>query len=115
MVKKLKSLLSVFGASGYRYCFTLFSFDKINGVEDAFPDEGAVYLFARKAFDMLRLRYSYRPIYCGAARNLSALSAGKLHKHAPEIMGANCVGILYESDSHERNRVVEDIVRKNFT
>lgn len=115
MIKKLKSLLSVFGASGYRYNFTLFLFDKINGVEDAFPDEGAVFLFARRAFDFLRLRFVFEPIYCGATKNLSALSVGKLSKHSPAIMNANCVGIVYEADSHKRSKVVSDIVRRNFT
>lgn len=115
MIKKLKYLLSVFGASGYRYSFTLFFFDRINGVEDAFPDEGAVYLFARRVFDFLRMRFTYEPIYCGATKDLSALSVGKLSKHSPAIMNANCVGIVYEADSRARNKAVADIVRRNFT
>ncbi len=115
MLKKLKSLLSVFGASGYRYSFTLFSFDKVNGVEDAFPDEGAVFLFARRAFDLLRMRFTYEPIYCGATKNLSALSVGKLSKHVPALVEANCIGVIYEGDSRERSRVVADIVGRNFT
>lgn len=114
MMKKLKSLLSVFGASGYRYNFTLFSFDNINGVEDAFPDEGAIFLFLRRSFDFLRLRFTYEPIYCGATKNLSALSAGKLSKHTPAIVNANCIGVIYDSDSRERNRMVADIVRRNL-
>lgn len=115
MLKKLKSLLSVFGASGYRYSFTLFSFDKVNGVEDAFPDEGAVFLFARRAFDLLRMRFTYELIYCGATKDLSALSVGKLSKHVPALVGADCIGVIYKSDSRERSRVVADIVRRNFT
>lgn len=115
MLKKLKSLLSVFGASGYRYSFALFSFDKVNGVEDAFPDEGAVFLFARRAFDLLRMRFTYELIYCGATKDLSALSVSKLSNHEPALVGANCIGVIYESDSRERNRVVADIVRRNFT
>lgn len=114
MLKKLKSLLSVFGASGYRYSFVLFLFDKVNGVEDAFPDEGAVFLFARRAFDFLRMRFVYEPIYCGATKNLSQLSVGKLSNHVPALVGANCIGVIYEADAHERSRVVADIGHRNF-
>ena len=113
MLKKLKSLLSVFGASGFRYSFSLFLFDKVNGVEDAFPDEGAVFLFARRTFDFLRMRFTYEPIYCGATKNLSALSVGKLAKHVPALVGANCIGVIYEGDARESGRVVGDIVRRN--
>lgn len=115
MLKKLKSLLSVFGASGFRYSFSLFLFDKVNGVEDAFPDEGAVFLFARRTFDFLRMRFAYEPIYCGGTKDLSALSVGKLSKHVPTLVAANCIGVIYEADVRKRNRVVGDIVRrKNF-
>lgn len=113
MLKKLKSFLSVFGASGFRYSFSLFLFDKVNGVEDAFPDEGAVFLFARRAFDFLRMRFTYEPIYCGATKDLSALSVGKLAGHVPALVTANCIGIIYEADARERSRVVGDIVRRN--
>ena len=113
MLKKIKSLLSVFGASGFRYSFSLFLFDKVNGVEDAFPDEGAVFLFARRTFDFLRMRFVYEPIYCGATKDLSALSVGKLSKHVPTLVAANCIGVIYEADVRERNRVVGDIVRRN--
>ena len=113
MIKKLKSLLSVFGASGFRYSFSLFSFDNVNGVEDAFPDEGAVFLFARRAFDFLRMRFAYEPIYCGATKNLSALSVGKLAGRVPALVRANCIGVIYETDARERSRVVGDIMRRN--
>lgn len=114
MIKKLKSLLSLFGASGYRYNFTLFSFDNIHGVQDAFPDEPAVFVFARRAYDMLRMRFTYRLIHCGATRNLSALSAGELSARFPSLVEADCVGVLYEGDAQQRRRVVDDIMRRNF-
>lgn len=114
MVRKLKSLLSLFGGSGYRYKFTLFAFDKIHGVEDAFPDEGAVFLFARRFFNALRLRFDYKLLYCGETRDLSALSMGKLSGKFPLLLDANCVGVLYEGDAAVRARVARDINSRNF-
>lgn len=115
MVKKLKSLLSVFGASGYRYKFLLFKFNNILGVEDAFPDEGAVFIFLRRVYNVLRLRYNYELVHCGETRDLSSLSAGRLSRTFPALLCANCIAVLYESDAAVRNRVVKDIRNRNFT
>ncbi len=115
MVKKLKPLLSVFGASGHRYKFYLFKFDNIFGVEDAFPDEGAVFIFLRRVYNALRFGFSYEPLHCGEAHDLSSLSAGKLSKMFPALVRANCIAVLYEGDAALRNRVVKDIKKRNFT
>jgi hypothetical protein len=114
MVKKLKSLLSVFGASGKRYKFSLFSFDKISGIEDAFPDEGAVFLFARRAYDVLRFRFVYKLLHCGETRDLSVLSAGRLSHAIPSLLAADCVAVLFEKDASVRSGVVKDILKRNF-
>jgi hypothetical protein len=114
MVERLKSLLSLFGASGYRYKFSLFVFDNIHGVEDAFPDEGAVFLFARRFFNALRLCFDYKLLYCGATRDLSALSVGNLAGKNPSLRDANCIGVLYEADADVRARVLADVSKRNF-
>ncbi len=114
-MKKIKSLLSLFGASGYRYKFSLFMFDKVHGVEDAFPDEGAVFVFLRRVYDILHLRFSYKLIHCGATKDLSALSVARLSKRFPSLLSSNCLGVLYEKVPKERSCIVSDIIRRNFT
>lgn len=115
MVKRLKPLLSLFGASGYRYKFLLFKFDNIFGVEDAFPDEGAVFIFLRRACNVLWFGFTHDLLHCGETRDLSGLSAGKLSRVFPALLRANCIAVLYEKDPAVRSRVVKDIVSRNFT
>ena len=115
MVNKLKSLFSVFGASGYRYKFVPFTFDMFFGVEDALPAEGAVFLFLRRAYDRLRRCFKYELLHCGHTGDLSALSVGELSVKYPALCNANCVAVLYEGDAAMRNKVTEDIICRNFT
>lgn len=113
MVKNLESFFSVFGASGYRYYFSLFSFDNIYGIEGAFPCDGAVYLLIRKVYDFMRLRFSYNLLHCAATGDLSSLSIGNLSKRIPKLLDANCIGVLYEKDAARREAIVTDILRRN--
>ena len=115
MVKRLKPLLSRFGASGYRYKFLLFKFDNIFGVEDAFPDEGAVFIFLRRTCNVLRLGFTHELLHCGETRDLSGLSVGRMSKVFPVLLRANCIAVLYEKDPAVRNRVAKDIISRNFT
>ena len=114
MVYKLKSLFSVFGASGYRYKFIPYIFGVVLGVEDALPAEGAVFIFLRRAYDRLLRRFKYELLYCGQTDNLSDLSVGELSGKYPALCNANCVAVLYEGDAAVRNKVTEDIICRNF-
>lgn len=110
----MSTLLSVFGGSGYRYKFSLFTFDNIHGVEDAFPAEGAVFLFVRRFFNALRQRFDYELLHCDATDDLSALSVGGMAKRIAPLLKANCVGVLCESAPDVREAVVKDVVQRNF-
>ncbi len=85
-------MLSLFGGSGYRYNFSLFTFDKVHGVEGALPQQPAVFVFARRGYDRRRNRFTFDPICCSATTNLAGVAVSELAKSVPALVDANCVG-----------------------
>lgn len=114
MVKKMSVLLSVFGASGYRYKFSLYTFDKVWGVEGSLPACGGVFLFLHRSFYKKRATFSYKSLYCNATDNLSEVSVGTLAHKMDILRSANCVAVLLIDAEAERNSVARDIIRRNI-
>lgn len=114
MVKKLKTILSLFGGSGYRYNFSLFTFDKVHGVEGALPQQPAVFVFARRGYDRRRNRFTFDPICCSATPNLAGVAVSELAKSVPALVTANCVGVAFVSAEDARCTMVDDIASRIF-
>ena len=114
MVKKLKTILSLFGGSGYRFNFSLFTFDKIHGIEGALPSQPAVFVLARRGYDKRRARFTFAPICCRATDDLSSVSVGELAKSVPALLTANCIGVAFVSGENARRSMVDDITSRNF-
>ena len=114
MVKKLKTILSLFGGSGYRYNFTLFTFDRVHGVEGALPQQPAVIVFARRGYDRCRDRFTFEPICCSATPNLAGVAVSELAKSVPALVDANCVGVAFVPSEADRCSMVDDIAGRIF-
>ena len=114
MVKKLKTMLSLFGGSGYRYNFSLFTFDKVHGVEGALPQQPAVFVFARRGYDRRRSRFTFDPICCSATPNLAGVAVCELARSVPALVDANCVGVAFVSSEDARCTMVDDIASRIF-
>lgn len=110
MVKKLKTMLSLFGGSGYRYNFSLFTFDKVHGVEGALPQQPAVFVFARRGYD----RLTFDPICCSATPNIAGVAVGELARSVPALVDANCVGVAFVPGEDARCTMVDDIASRIF-
>lgn len=115
MIKKKSVLLSLFGASGYRYKLSQYVFGKVWGVEGVLPAVGGVYVFMKRLFSKRRGCFVYEFCHAGEAPDLSALSVDKLAKDNKSLLAASCVGVLPVSDAAERSRITSDIIRRYFT
>ena len=114
MIKKKSVLLSLFGASGYRYKLSQYVFDKVWGVEGALPAVGGVFVFMKRLFNKRCGCFVYEFCHAGEAPDLSALSVGELAKEHKALLAASCVGVLPVPDVTERARIASDIIRRNL-